>query len=456
MSRPHLSRCTSISPRHRALYLSVGLVAGAVIALQICIMRIFAVGSWAHFGSLVVSLAMLGFGLTSVVMCVGKDWFERHWHGVAAASLLLFGPLTVAANLLAQQIPFNAIFLVSDPTQKWRLLANFLLYLLPFLAGAFFLGTVFLKAQQDLRPRLFRRSHRRRARRPRRSSAAMYLFAAGEPHRRAAAAVVRRQRCCGSRRSADRRGSVWLLGRGGARRSPPTSRCPPLLGIPKLAVSDYKGVAYARKFPDASASTRSVSPFGDLEVYSSSYLHFAPGLSDNAAFNLPKMPANAYLGMYIDGDGPNGIMRDLPPSETAYFRYLPMYYPYVIKHDARHLRRAVRRRHLDLGGAASNSKSVTVAEGNPAVLARLPRPTRACAISPATSSTIRRCSVIDYDGRLYLANTDEALRRHRPEPRRLGRPVQSRRLRHRREVSPTRARRCRATCARSTTAACSR
>src|SRR5215468_5512008 len=96
-----------------ALYLSVALVAGSVIALQICIMRIFSVGSWAHFGSLVVSLAMLGFGLTSAVMCIAKSWFERHWHRVAAASLFLFGPLMVAANLLAQQIPFNAIFLIS-------------------------------------------------------------------------------------------------------------------------------------------------------------------------------------------------------------------------------------------------------------------------------------------------------------------------------------------------------
>src|SRR5207247_10956615 len=105
------------------LYFSVGLIAGAVIALQIGIMRVFSVGSWAHFGSLVVSLAMLGFGLTSAVMCIGKGWFDRHWRGVAAAALALFGPLTVAANLLAQQIPFNAIFLVSDPTQKWRLFA---------------------------------------------------------------------------------------------------------------------------------------------------------------------------------------------------------------------------------------------------------------------------------------------------------------------------------------------
>src|SRR3954452_13426304 len=130
------------------LYLAVGLEAGAVIALQICIMRIFSVGSWAHFGSLVVSLAMLGFGLTSAVMCIGKGFFDRRWKGIIATSLMLFGPLTVAANLLAQQIPFNAIFLVSDPSQKWRLAANFLLYMLPFLAGAVFLGTVFLKANK--------------------------------------------------------------------------------------------------------------------------------------------------------------------------------------------------------------------------------------------------------------------------------------------------------------------
>src|SRR2546423_13540924 len=102
------------------LYLAVGLEAGAVIALQICIMRIFSVGSWAHFGSLVVSLAMLGFGLTSAGMCIRKDWFDRNWRGVAAASLLLLGPLPVAANLLAQQIPFNALFLISHPMQQGR------------------------------------------------------------------------------------------------------------------------------------------------------------------------------------------------------------------------------------------------------------------------------------------------------------------------------------------------
>ena len=59
-------------------YLSVGLIAGAIIALQIAVMRIFSIASWAHFGSLVISIAMLGFGIASAVMCVGKARIERN------------------------------------------------------------------------------------------------------------------------------------------------------------------------------------------------------------------------------------------------------------------------------------------------------------------------------------------------------------------------------------------
>jgi hypothetical protein len=40
------------------------------------------------------------------------------------------------------------MYLASDPGQKWRLFASFILYMLPFLAGALFLGVVFLKARQ--------------------------------------------------------------------------------------------------------------------------------------------------------------------------------------------------------------------------------------------------------------------------------------------------------------------
>ena len=387
----------------RSLYISVGAVAGAVIALQIDIMRIFSTGSWAHFGSLVVSLAMLGFGLTSAIMCVSKSSFDKHWRSFAAVSLLSFGPLSIACNLAAQQTPFNAIFLISDPLQKWRLAVNFVLYLLPFLAAAFFLGTVFLRAR-TIFSRVYFADLTGSGLGGLAILVVMFWIAPDDlilvPLAIAGIGAVfwfvaMRQ---------------WMMiplvvaltcGAGLAHRIAPA-----VLGLTTLAVSDYKGVAYARKFPDAQKVLEIASPFGFIEVYSSSYLHFAPGLSDNAAFNLPEMSANAYLGLYVDGEGPSGIIRDLPAEQKRYFRYLPMYYPFLIKQDADAFV-------VQFGGGistsvalASGARSVIVAESNPAVLSAF-RTNKAIRDFTGDILADKRVRVIDYDGRLFLAHTEE-------------------------------------------------
>ncbi len=404
MTAVAMSQPTGMQSRSAFLfYLAVGLVSAAVIALQIVIMRIFSVGSWAHFGSMVVSLVMMGFGLTSVVMCGANAWFERNWRQVANVALLAFGPLMVAANLLAQQIPFNAIFLISDPAQKWKLFGNFVLYLTPFLAGAFFLGAVFLR-MKEVFGRVYFADLVGAGVGGLLLLGCLYLlrpenlivvplalwfvgsvvwFAAQQKRGAALGALV-------VLAVASLGAPFWL---------------PNALGIPKLAVSDYKGVSYARKFPDSERVYENASPFGYLEVYSSSYLHFAPGLSDNAAFNLPEIPPNAYLGMYIDSEGPFGVMRKLSESESAYFRYLPMQYPYVLKQNPETFV-------VQFGGGIStrvalhNSKHVTVAEGNPAILNAF-RNDKALRDFSGDILNDPKLDVIDYDGRLYLANTSK-------------------------------------------------
>ena len=381
------------------VYLAVGLVAGAVIALQIAIMRIFAVGSWAHFGSLVVSLAMLGFGLTSAVMCIFPKWFERHWRSLSTVALLAFGPLAVASNLIAQQFPFNAIFLVSDPMQKWRLALNFVLYLTPFLAGALFLGVVFQRAQTIFNRIDFADLV---------GSGVCGLLLLLSMY------ALRPQDLIAVPLALWALGSIlWFLAlgnRGGAMRLAAVAALslaahfvlPGMLGVPKIAISDYKGVSYARKFPDSKRILESTSPFGYLEVYSSSYLHFAPGLSDNAAFNLPQMPSNAYLGLYNDSEGPVGIIRKLPPEQTAYYRYLPMYYPYLIKKTPQTFV-------AQFGGGlstalalAAGSSSVTVAEGDRGILEAFRTQQ---VLRDFTGDILHQpgVEVIDYEGRIYLA-----------------------------------------------------
>src|SRR4051794_13955199 len=178
---------------------------------------------------------------------------------------------------------------------------------------------------------------------------------------------------------------------------------PGALNIPDIAVSQYKGVAYARNFPDGKRIYRSISPFGDLQIYSSSYMHFAPGLSDNAAFNLTELPPNAYVGMYIDGEGPEGIMRELPPGQESYFHFLPMYFPYVLKANPDTFVVQFGGGISTLAALHSNSKSVTVAENNPAVLWAF----RDAGLKDVTGNILAdpRIKVVDYDGRLFLAHT---------------------------------------------------
>jgi hypothetical protein len=131
-----------------SFYITVGLIAGAIIALQIGIMRIFAIGTWSHFGSFVISIAMLGFGVMSAVMCVGTNFFQRYWRALITVALILFGPLMLVANTVAQQLGFNPISLIANPIQKYRLFYLFLVYFVPFLTGALFLGMVFMRGQR--------------------------------------------------------------------------------------------------------------------------------------------------------------------------------------------------------------------------------------------------------------------------------------------------------------------
>ncbi len=144
----------------------------------------------------------------------------------------------VGANLLAQQLLLNPIFLVADPMQTWRLAANFLLYLLPFLAGAGVCGLLLLAAMWWLPPQEL-------------IVVPLLLWAVGSALwfkalrlRRALAAL-----------------GVLVLASGGAH-----LLLPQALGIPSLAVSEYKGVSCARKFPDSQRPLLDHSPFGQLEV----------------------------------------------------------------------------------------------------------------------------------------------------------------------------------------------
>ncbi len=272
---------------------------------------------------------------------------------------------------MCRRLKFNPIYLVSDPAQKWKLLAIFLASLTPFLGGALFLGCVFLKSNKTF-GRVYFADLAGSGLSGLVFLGAMYLF---NPVNLIAAPLgavagglrgldVPARRTCRARvpsrspRSSPsaaiscwRRRSACRGSRSTITRAPPTRAA-------------CRRRRRSTRAPRRSASCRPTRPPICIS---------RRACPTTPASICPTMPANAYMGLYIDSDGPIGVMRHLTPKEEAYFRYLPMYYPYVIKKDPKVFV-------AQFGGGistevalAAGAKDVTVAEGNRAILAGLRR-----------------------------------------------------------------------------------
>ncbi len=114
-----------------------------MLAYEVLLTRLFSIVLWHHFAYMIISAAMLGYGASGTALTLLKEKIAAHFGAVyvmAAAALAVLMPV---AFLLAQQIPFNPLELLWDPTQPVKLLAVYLLMMLPFFSGGFGIGLVF-------------------------------------------------------------------------------------------------------------------------------------------------------------------------------------------------------------------------------------------------------------------------------------------------------------------------
>ncbi|MEW6197395.1 MAG: hypothetical protein AB1601_01845 [Planctomycetota bacterium] len=130
-----------------AILLAVALLAAGLIAYEVVLMRRLVVERWHHFGFLVISVALLGFGASGTLLAI----FERRVRKQAAGTLRwLAVALTLALLALpraATLLPVTARFI---PADLWSQVGWWSLYWLvafvPFLLGGTFLGAALMTA----------------------------------------------------------------------------------------------------------------------------------------------------------------------------------------------------------------------------------------------------------------------------------------------------------------------
>ena len=130
--------------------IGIGLVAASVLCYQIVLMRTFALESYASFGAMVISVALLGFGLSGTLLTVFREWFLTRRDSVLFATAWMSVPLLVIAHFCQQAVPFVPGKMIADPDHAWWLMAYYGIALVPMLTQSFFIGVTLVGFTRDV------------------------------------------------------------------------------------------------------------------------------------------------------------------------------------------------------------------------------------------------------------------------------------------------------------------
>lgn len=337
----------------RPPFIAIGLLSACVLAYEVLLTRLFSIVLWHHFAYMIISAAMLGYGASGTLLTLLKEKIAPHFGAVyvmAAAALAILMP---AAFLLAQQVPFNPLELLWDKTQPAKLLAVYLLMMLPFFCGGLGIGLVFSHFGKQA-GRIY----------------AFDILGAGvgslgvigvlflvPPHQvlttltalallAAAIAVIELKMR-----------PKWLMEL--------------FLGLAVLAAvalpamqvhpSAYKDLSQALNIVGARVVEERTSPLGQITVVENTRvpLRDAPGMSLNATIEPPPQ-----LGVFVDGNGPSALTRfDGKLAPLAYLDQLTSALPYHVL-GSRELERP---RVLVLGAGAGSDVLQALYHGSVAV-----------------------------------------------------------------------------------------
>ena len=309
---------TTPVPR-RCLYGAISTMCAAELAYELALMRIFSITQWHHFAYMIISIAMLGFGAAGTALAIYSPQGDRRrqrWLQTCAASFAFSLPLCYVAG---QLIPFETFHLASSPIQLLHLLMLYLVLSLPFFFCAACITLALLCYPRHIGPLYGTSMVGAGAGALLATLALFWVPPASLPALLTLLGMA----------------SLWLISK------PVALRRQCLLGLALLTaaacslalpprISEYKGLAYARQWPDFQQLARARSPMSEITAVASSLIRETPGqLSGYPMSELGPLPEQ--IALFFDAGSISVINRfdgDLAP--FAYLDYVTGALPYQL------------------------------------------------------------------------------------------------------------------------------
>ena len=101
-------------------------MSATALAYEVLLMRLFSIIQWHHFAYMMISLALLGYGISGAFLTLLQRPLLQRFSTSYIINLALFGVTATGCFLLAQNLPFNAEELLWDPWQVAWLSSTYL------------------------------------------------------------------------------------------------------------------------------------------------------------------------------------------------------------------------------------------------------------------------------------------------------------------------------------------
>ena len=361
------------------------MLSAATLVFEINLTRLFSVAQFYHFAFMIVSIALLGFGLSGTALAL----FPRLNKDKAYSSLgwlaLGCGASMLAAYLLTNRLPFDSFSVAWDRRQAAILVLHYLALASPFFLSGLVVGMLLaLHASQAGRTYALNLL----------GSAVGCLLALGAPGLLGgegavslSAALAGFAALVWARRRQIGTGDWDISQADGGRYSRLYAACGRWarlatilalltftlsdvglrltrqggLAVMSLRISPYKGLSYALQYPSAQLAQQTWNAFSRVDVVRSPGIRLLPGLSYR--YLQPPPPQQ---GVFVDGDDPSPVVR--PAADLSFAAYMPAALAYQLRPQAAALILEPRGGLDILVALASGAQPLTAAEGNPLIV----------------------------------------------------------------------------------------
>lgn len=132
---------------HPRLIISLGIHSAAIIAFQLALMQLISIVQWHHFAYMIISIAMLGFGASGTLLALGREKLVRMSDWLVPLLMTASGLFMMVAFHITrfEVFQFDVYLLFLERSQLPVLAANYIIFFVPFFAGALAIGIIFIK-----------------------------------------------------------------------------------------------------------------------------------------------------------------------------------------------------------------------------------------------------------------------------------------------------------------------